>query len=664
LKNKALYIVIFILFAVPAWAQQNSTCVNNIELADSIVCVGTVVNPTACYSNQTGASDYNFGDDLNDTVNTRNITQHIYQSKGIFSIKQIFKPDGGTSLTTRRYIYVLDTIKPNVEITYCDNNEVAIFIRDNDAARYGISSFDGNRNATVFYDKYRIDFGDGTTLEAFSNDTSFIHRYNDVTQDYTIKVRGHYNIAACGGEFTQTISPGKPFTAPTSVSLKVLDQSANGSIEYTYSGSDYLSYKLQQKTGTDAYQPVDTINNPPAGEQTNTLSNLNTAGNIYCYKLSTINNCNPANTPESDEICTTILNATVDAAAGVVNLEWPIYPLLAPAANNLRYQLYRDNTLLTEIYQTNTITYTDSTVACGQTYSYRLEVVYEGQYGLLRSISATQTVTAESTRPLKNVEGFYSTIENNQVVVRWNNPEGIILKNFTINRNSSAIASIKDTIYIDSTANLSATNCYTLSYEDSCGNKSAVTPQSCPVRLTAQNSGRYMNDLQWTPYIGWQNGVSRYIIEYLDHDNNIYNSIPLLTQTDYTDDKIDPEQQVLRYRIKAEPNDFTLPPSYSNIAEIKQRARLIFPNAFNPNGHPENQFFRPKGRYIAAYDLQVFNRWGELVYQTYDFGSPGWDGTFRGKPAPEDVYVYKVVARDETGERIELTGTVMLIRTH
>jgi gliding motility-associated-like protein len=658
LKSKILYIVIIVLFAVPAWAQQES-CVNNIHLNKHILCVGETINAAPCDNNgniiPNLAADYNYGESLTDTVTRAQNPQHVYNAPGIYKIRQAIN-----LVQTSRIASVLPKASPLVQLSYCEGRTISLSIKD---TSYTIFSLDSAQKETYAYDQYVINFGDGNTRTISGQSQTEVYTYTATGNSFNITVRGVFDAAACGGDTTLAVDfSNKQFIAPITSTLTVLDQSPEGRVELAYNGFNYLFYKLEQKTGTGAYQAIDTLN--PQTQEATWQNNraLNTDLNIYCFRLTTINYCDESRNLPSDEICSTHLQARVDAAAGAINLEWPRYPI---SANGLTYQLFRNNVALSNPIAANgPASYTDSTVACGQTYSYRLEVVYEGQYGPLRSVSATQTVTAESTRPLAMAEGFYSTVENNQVVLRWNNPESILLKSFTISRNSSAIASIKDTVYIDSIANISASNCYTLSYEDSCGNKSAITPQSCPVRLTVQNSGRYINDLQWTPYIGWQNGVSHYIIEYLDHDNNIYNSIPLLTQTNYTDDKIDPEQQVLRYRIKAVPNDFTLPPSYSNIVEIKQRVRLIFPNAFNPNGHPENQFFKPKGRYITEYNLQIFNRWGELVYQTYDFSDLGWDGTFRGKPAPEDVYVYKVVARDETGERLELTGTVMLIRTH
>ena len=65
-----------------------------------------------------------------------------------------------------------------------------------------------------------------------------------------------------------------------------------------------------------------------------------------------------------------------------------------------------------------------------------------------------------------------------------------------------------------------------------------------------------------------------------------------------------------------------------------------FPNAFAPNGF--NKTFKPLiSCEIEDYHLEVFNRWGDLVYESFD-RNEAWDGEVNGKPAPMDVYVYRV----------------------
>jgi gliding motility-associated-like protein len=64
------------------------------------------------------------------------------------------------------------------------------------------------------------------------------------------------------------------------------------------------------------------------------------------------------------------------------------------------------------------------------------------------------------------------------------------------------------------------------------------------------------------------------------------------------------------------------------------------PNAFTPNGDGINDFFSPLFPcQPESYDLQIFNRWGERIFQSAQLAD-AWDGNFQGKPAPAEVYFW------------------------
>jgi gliding motility-associated-like protein len=86
------------------------------------------------------------------------------------------------------------------------------------------------------------------------------------------------------------------------------------------------------------------------------------------------------------------------------------------------------------------------------------------------------------------------------------------------------------------------------------------------------------------------------------------------------------------------------------------------PNAFTPNGDGLNDIFRaiPAGMSNTTF-FRVINRWGEVVFETNQW-LKGWDGTFRGKPAPNGVYVWMVKGTDKNYKKVEMQGTVNLIR--
>ena len=98
---------------------------------------------------------------------------------------------------------------------------------------------------------------------------------------------------------------------------------------------------------------------------------------------------------------------------------------------------------------------------------------------------------------------------------------------------------------------------------------------------------------------------------------------------------------------------------------------IEFPNAFTPGSGPtdgqydpqsfDNDHFFPKYEGVENYRLEVFNRWGELVFVSQDV-KRGWDGWYKGAPAKQDVYVWKCQATFSDGRDAVLKGDVTLVR--
>ena len=92
---------------------------------------------------------------------------------------------------------------------------------------------------------------------------------------------------------------------------------------------------------------------------------------------------------------------------------------------------------------------------------------------------------------------------------------------------------------------------------------------------------------------------------------------------------------------------------------------LYVPNAFTPNGDGNNEVFVPEGIGMDKneYVLYIFDRWGNLIWQTDTWGK-GWDGRANGgsEIAQEDVYVWKIVCKDIFGKQHQYVGHVSIIK--
>ncbi|HEY0433787.1 MAG TPA: gliding motility-associated C-terminal domain-containing protein, partial [Chitinophagaceae bacterium] len=96
--------------------------------------------------------------------------------------------------------------------------------------------------------------------------------------------------------------------------------------------------------------------------------------------------------------------------------------------------------------------------------------------------------------------------------------------------------------------------------------------------------------------------------------------------------------------------------------EQNQKSSLVVPNAWSPNGDGHNDKLFPLTIKIAKLQyFQVFNRWGQLMFETHTLGQ-GWDGIFNGVPQVMDVYTWIVEADGIDGVHYKLSGNSILMR--
>jgi gliding motility-associated-like protein len=88
---------------------------------------------------------------------------------------------------------------------------------------------------------------------------------------------------------------------------------------------------------------------------------------------------------------------------------------------------------------------------------------------------------------------------------------------------------------------------------------------------------------------------------------------------------------------------------------------IFMPTIFSPNADGLNDELCLLGNCITELDLKIYDRWGELVFETTD-PSICWDGSFRGKPMNSAVFVYKLLVRTTDGQEVEESGNVNLVR--
>jgi gliding motility-associated-like protein len=92
---------------------------------------------------------------------------------------------------------------------------------------------------------------------------------------------------------------------------------------------------------------------------------------------------------------------------------------------------------------------------------------------------------------------------------------------------------------------------------------------------------------------------------------------------------------------------------------------VTIPNIFTPNGDGINDFFFPRSllsRGLTEFKMYVYNRWGQIVFESSTLLGSGWDGKMNGQEQPEGVYIYVIDAAFKDGQKEHHQGNVTLMR--
>ena len=102
--------------------------------------------------------------------------------------------------------------------------------------------------------------------------------------------------------------------------------------------------------------------------------------------------------------------------------------------------------------------------------------------------------------------------------------------------------------------------------------------------------------------------------------------------------------------------------SQSNTTCIFLEPKIYIPEGFTPNGDSKNDIFKPEFSFTpVSFELKIYNRWGNMIFETKDY-QQGWDGTeLNGKSAPTATYIYTIYIKLPDNNTLEKRGNVTVI---
>jgi gliding motility-associated-like protein len=139
-----------------------------------------------------------------------------------------------------------------------------------------------------------------------------------------------------------------------------------------------------------------------------------------------------------------------------------------------------------------------------------------------------------------------------------------------------------------------------------------------------------------------------------------------IVSRDYPSITVQPTQ-ALEYTLRAKNDGGCMAEDKVSVYVLCNNSNIFVPNTFSPNGDGNNDVFYPRGSGLfKILNLKVFNRWGEVVFDKSNFNAndatAGWDGTYKGKQLPADVFVYMLQVVCDNNSTLTFKGNIALLR--
>ena len=109
-------------------------------------------------------------------------------------------------------------------------------------------------------------------------------------------------------------------------------------------------------------------------------------------------------------------------------------------------------------------------------------------------------------------------------------------------------------------------------------------------------------------------------------------------------------------------NEFECTSTFSRNIKIIEEFTIYVPDGFSPNNDGVNDKFQPYGTNFNSYELEIYDRYGGLIYASNEINK-GWDGkNLDGIDLNEGIYIYNIVVNDMNDKTEILSGQLNLIR--
>ena len=115
-----------------------------------------------------------------------------------------------------------------------------------------------------------------------------------------------------------------------------------------------------------------------------------------------------------------------------------------------------------------------------------------------------------------------------------------------------------------------------------------------------------------------------------------------------------------RYKVWVEDGNGCTDKSELAIVRSVPLTQLFIPLAFTPNDDEHNELFVIKGLYIQTFNIKIFDRWGNQLFES-DAIDKYWDGTFENKKVQQGTYYYHIEVLGLDSKLFEKSGNIQVL---
>lgn len=448
---------------------------------------------------------------------------------------------------------------------------------------------------------------------------------------------------------------------PLKIDIRKISHTSNTEVEWLYHTSndvDFKQYTLFQNINNTWVKLKDVTD----ANQDQLQFIINPIQTSNCYSMTQTNYCGA-----ESEMATTHCNIELKVVAGINKnyLSWNAYS--GWMADKYVIQREQDKGVFINIGETQSLQFIDSTIICNQQHAYRIKAI--GSIEFSHSDTAKAKAKWDNIVPAPMID-LVTVYNDTGIIIQWHKDETykrsqieyITLKKQSVNAYSLMDYHADSMSKYDRAVNVDLFRySYFVRAKDNCGDSSSYSIVSNSILLQSfKIQKESAPGLTWNRYKTWNNGVMYYEVQ-RQMENGEFNTIYITNDTFYIDEgtqKSCMKQYV--YRIIARQNNSQVY-STSNVIKIQPMSLVYIPNAFTPNNNKLNETFEPVTQYVYNPQLEIFNQWGEKLYEIADC-NVSWDGTYKGNDCPQGVYFYKYSARGVDGKFYVKKGSINLLR--